>query len=59
MRITITVEEVLDRCLWDKVCALKGINIWAVNEGMMELTEEIQLTPLEAEELGLTNRKEL
>ena len=53
MRIIITAGEALDKGIWDDLCDLKGINIWAINEGMMDDTEEIALTEEEAKALSL------
>ena len=48
------VSEIFDVLgLWDKVCALKGINVWAVNEGLMSRDEEITFTEEECRELGI------
>ena len=56
MKITITAREALDKGIWDKLCDLKGINVWAINKGLMDSTDEITLTLLEAEELGLIDK---
>lgn len=53
MEITITAREALNKGIWDDLCDLKGINVWAINEGMMDDTEEITLTEEEAKALGL------
>lgn len=53
MKITITAGEALDKDIWDKICYLRGINPWAVNEGQMDSTEAIDLTEEEAHYLGL------
>ncbi len=53
MEVTLTARELLDNGKWEEVCDLKGINVWAINEGLMDETEEISLTLEEAKELGL------
>jgi len=53
LKIIITAREALDKGIWDALCDLKGIKVWAINEGMMDDTEEITLTEEEAETLGL------
>ena len=53
MKLIITAEEALNKGIWDKLCDLKGINVWAINEGMMDSTDEIALTEEEARELGI------
>lgn len=53
MEIIITVREALDRGIWLELCDLKDWNEWAINEGMMDDTEEITLTEEEAKKLGI------
>jgi hypothetical protein len=53
MQIIITAREALNRGIWDDVCELKGINPWALNEGLMSSKDEITLTQEEAKKLGL------
>jgi len=60
MKITVTVtgSEALDKGIWTNLCALLGINEWAINEGLMDGEEEIILTEDQARILGLLPRKE-
>jgi hypothetical protein len=51
--VAITAREALDLHVWDALCALKGINEWAINEGMMDVNEEITLSLDEVQQLGL------
>ena len=53
MKIIITAEELLDSEIWDKFCDLRGIDKWAVNEGLMDYDEEFILSEEEAELLKL------
>jgi len=53
VRIIITAEELIDQYLWDDFCEMKGINVWAVNEGMMDSSEEFELSKEEAKKLGV------
>jgi hypothetical protein len=53
MRILVTVNELIERGLWDEVCEERGINVWAVNEGLMDSDEEFVFTQKEASALGL------
>lgn len=53
MELTITAGEALDYGWWEKVCDLKGINVWAVNEGLMNREEKIILTDKDMETLGI------
>lgn len=57
MKIIITAREALDHYIWDDICDLKGINIWAINEGQMDSSEEITLTLDEARTLGLISKE--
>jgi hypothetical protein len=54
--IVITPRELLDSYLWDEFCNMRGINIWAMNEGLMSSDEVIILTEDEAIALGLINK---
>ena len=57
MRISITLEEVLDRCNdWDSFCEKKGWSVWAVNEGGGDI--EISLSEEEAKEFGIIKTKQ-
>lgn len=49
----LTVRHIMDRGLWDRVCEQKGINPWAVNEGLMSSDEMILFSPIEWEAAGL------
>ena len=58
MKVRLTVREVMDNYLWDKVCEMKGYSEWCVNEGLMSSDEEIEFSEKEAKELGLIKEKE-
>ena len=53
MRILITAEEAIDRGIWEDLCEMKGFNVWAVNEGLMDEDYEISLDAEEARDLGV------
>lgn len=53
MDIIITAQEALDKHVWGELCDLKGINPWAINEGLMQPSHEIHLTLEEAQSLGI------
>lgn len=53
MEISMSAGELIENGSWDKVCELKGLNIWAVNEGLMDREEKITFTQEEAQQLGL------
>ena len=58
MKIILTANELLDRDIWDEFCEMRGINPWAVNEGLMDSDEEFTFTEKEAEELGLISQEQ-
>lgn len=53
MKYIITARELMNRGKWDAVCDMFGINPWAVNEGLMESSEEFKLDESQARKLGL------
>jgi hypothetical protein len=56
MKIVVTAKELLDNYSWDVFCELRGINPWAVNEGMPSDTE-FELSSKEAYALGFTSEE--
>lgn len=54
MEITLTAEEMLNRGLWDMFCELRGISVWAINEGQVDSKEKFTLTEEESRKLGLS-----
>lgn len=53
MKIIYTARELITLGVWDKVCEMRGINPYCVNEGLMDSSEEIVFTEPEAKSLGL------
>ena len=53
MKLIITVGEALDYSWWERICDVKGIDVWAYKEGLMERGTEITLTQEELLELGI------
>lgn len=55
MKVKMTVEEIRNHRLdlWEKVCKMKRISVWALNEGQIRRDEEIEFTEAEARELGI------
>lgn len=53
MKLTLTASEILDKGIWEEFCELRGINEWAINEGLMDDTEEFIFTEEEAIHLGI------
>ncbi len=56
MRVIVTAEEIQDRGVWDEFCEKHGINVWAVNEGLMDSDEEFILSEEEAKSYGFLNK---
>ena len=53
MTITVTAEEILDGGNWEDFCDDRGINPWAINEGLMDYDEKFTFTEEEAKKYGL------
>lgn len=53
MKITTTPRELLDKGLWDRYCQLTGTNEWALNEGLMDSSQEVTVGETVAKTLGL------
>jgi len=53
MKILITAGELQERDKWLEFCNMKGVNVYALKEGLMTDDEEFTLTEEEAKELGL------
>jgi hypothetical protein len=51
MSITITLNELNDRCDWDKVCEMFGLDQYCLSWGNLDVT--YSLTEEQAKELGL------
>lgn len=57
MKIIITADEALDLGIWDNLCKMRDINVWAMNEGLTSGDEEITLSKEEAVNLGVCSIK--
>ena len=53
MKVIISAEEIMDRGRWEEFCEDRGLNVWAVNEGLMDEGEEFVLSPEEAHKYGI------
>ena len=53
MKVTMTAGELIDKGLWDKACEMLGLNVWAVNEGLMTSDTGIDFTEEQARGIGL------
>ena len=51
--LLITARELFDRGLWTEACRVKGISEYAVNEGQLDMDENIELNLAQAQELRL------
>jgi hypothetical protein len=51
--IVVSVDDLMDRGVWEQACDLLGISVWAVNEGQIDAGEHLMLTPEQARTLGL------
>jgi len=58
MKIIITADEAINLGLWAKLCEVKGLNPWAISEGIIVGHYEITLTEEEANKIGLHIKKE-
>ncbi len=52
IEITLTARELIDRGIWCIICELRGINPYAVAEGLIDMDEEFVLDKEEIKELG-------
>lgn len=44
MKIKVTARELLDSGLWDKYCDESGMNEYAINEGLMDDLDEVEIS---------------
>ena len=53
--VKITANEAIDMGIWGKLCSMRGINEYAVSEGLMEGDHVMILTKEEAKQVGILN----
>ena len=53
LRYIFTAEELLDQDAWEEFCEDRRINVWAINEGLMNSDEEFVLSEEEISKYGL------
>jgi len=41
-KVTMTVKQIMDLGLWEKVCEYKGWSVWGVNEGRIDSSEDVE-----------------
>ena len=52
--ITLTAQELLDIGIWEEFCDVRGWNVYAINEGLIDAEEKICLSEEELKQLGIT-----
>lgn len=53
MKVILTADEIVDSGQWETFCEKRGINLWAINEGLMSGNEEFTFTVDELRDLGI------
>ena len=53
MKLILTAGEIMELGIWEDVCDLKGIHLYALNEGRMDAKEEIEFDEDEMTEIGI------
>jgi hypothetical protein len=53
VNVILTIREIFDRDLWDKVCEIKGFDPWGMAEGKWSDSDTVVFTPEESVKLGL------
>jgi len=51
--VKVSTQELINLGIWEIACDVLGMNVWAVNEGLMDSDEIITLSQWQAQELGL------
>ena len=52
MKVTVTLQDILDKGAWDRYCDMRGWDVYIINEGKASPDEEVTLTTEQAVELG-------
>lgn len=52
----IKVKEILNWGFWEKYCEKTGTNEWAINEGLMDIDEEIFFSEADLKRYSLSER---
>jgi hypothetical protein len=55
LKIQLTAREINERGLWDKFCEMRGINPWAMSEGLISSDEIFIFDEDELRILGYEN----
>ena len=50
----VSVDTIISQGIWVNLCELKGMNPYAVSEGLIDKEKVLILTQEEAEKIGLT-----
>jgi hypothetical protein len=56
--IQVEAQMLLDRGVWDDYCEKYGINVWAINEGLMRSNEMLNVSLADAKRWGLLKDEE-
>lgn len=48
---TFKVSELMTSADWDKVCEIKGLDVWCVNEGLLDSDDELDFDEEEYKKL--------
>ena len=54
MKIIASYREIMVSGYWSEFCQDRGINEWAVNRGLLDPDERVELSFAEAKRYGLT-----
>jgi hypothetical protein len=57
MRLILTAAEALHKGIWAELCEVKGINEYAISEGLMDADDEIDLSEDELRTLDRLMRR--
>jgi hypothetical protein len=58
IKIQVEAGTLLDKGCWDRYCEKYGINVWAINEGLMPRNERVDISYSDAKNWGLLKDEE-
>lgn len=59
VEVTVSLRQVLEApycCAWEAMCLKYGINEWAINEGLADYDDTIQISLEDAENWGIVEK---
>ena len=59
MKVVVTVEELIQKDVWDKFCEIYGLNPYSLNEGLVQVGESFELSLEQAVKIGLIRKEDL